>query len=179
MTTDLFILLTAGTIVFLFLILHLVFLRNRSTANVFKNLASAYLAAVLGALLPNLSVLSGKLMTGIGISIFAFGILISIVFSGMTILVYILVLFGIMLTSVRMRILGEIYQSGKKGLSQREILTRYNTEKLLTVRLERFVASGEIIYRSGFFLRQKKFTPYSLPDLVIRLVWKMYGGLEI
>lgn len=51
-------------------------------------------------------------------------------------------------TARRIRILREIYDSGD-GLTEREILTKYNAKQIIDVRLSRLLNNGQVLYRNG------------------------------
>ena len=51
-------------------------------------------------------------------------------------------------TGRRIRILRELYES-KAGLSQKEIMERYNVKEILEKRINRLINNGQIVYKDG------------------------------
>jgi hypothetical protein len=52
-------------------------------------------------------------------------------------------------TSVRIRVLRELYETGPSGLPRSDFLAEYNSVTILNKRLERMVKSGQIVFRDG------------------------------
>ncbi|MEK7141798.1 MAG: hypothetical protein AAB800_04650 [Patescibacteria group bacterium] len=92
---------------------------------------------------------------------------------------YFMGIFGVMESSIRMRVLGEVVREGKKGMSRQTLLARYNHSKIVDKRLARFVASGDIELIRGAYVSRKPFTFFLLPALVLRFVWWIYGRTNI
>ncbi len=92
---------------------------------------------------------------------------------------YFMGIFGLMESSIRMRILGEIVRAGDDGVSQRTLFGQYNHEKIVDRRLARFVASGDIEYANGAYTSRKPMTFFLIPALVLRLFWWAFGRTNI
>jgi len=59
---------------------------------------------------------------------------------------YVLYIFGIYESSIRIRIMREFYNALPNGLTLEELLSRYNADYILRTRLERLVGSGEVTF---------------------------------
>jgi len=75
----------------------------------------------------------------------------SFLINGLLCFFYVLSIFGAYETSVRMRLLREIAMAGPKGLSESEILQRYNPEIIARLRLGRLAGAGYLIERGGAY----------------------------
>ncbi|MBI3955217.1 hypothetical protein HY338_02130, partial [Candidatus Gottesmanbacteria bacterium] len=60
------------------------------------------------------------------------------------------------------------------AITLKQLLKKYNKDVILHKRLQRFLSAGEISFCEGKYQLEKKFTAYTLPDLVIKSVWKLY-----
>lgn len=92
---------------------------------------------------------------------------------------YFMGIFGVMESSIRMRVLGDIARAGRTGVSRTTILSEYNHTKIVDKRLARFVASGDIELVRGAYVSRKPFTFFLLPALVLRFFWWAYGRTNI
>ena len=70
---------------------------------------------------------------------------------GLLCFIYVLCVFGPYESSIRLRLLRELEIAGAQGLTQEEILARYNTEIILNRRLNRFIGSGEVVLLGDSF----------------------------
>lgn len=175
---DLFIIINSGFTLLVFLVMHVVYLRGSDPSQVFGRLFSSFgFAGITPFVLGIIGYFSGML-TGYSFSLIIFSSVISWIFYAFLAFLYILVVFGIMESSVRISLLKEIYGDGDKGKTFDLIIRRYNKKTIIEKRLARFLQSGEVVKKSGYYLRGKKFTPYSLPDVIVQLIWKIYGGME-
>lgn len=92
---------------------------------------------------------------------------------------YFMGIFGLMESSIRMRVLGEVVRAGSDGIPKRTLLTQYNHMKIVDKRLARFVSSGDIEFVRGAYVSRKPLTFFLLPALVLRFVWWAYGRTNI
>lgn len=88
---------------------------------------------------------------------------------------YFMGVFGLLATSVRIRILCEIARSGKKGMTFKQLLTRYNREVIVNQRLARLVSNGDIVYSLGKYSARSGVTFFVFPALVLRSMKFLYG----
>jgi hypothetical protein len=73
----------------------------------------------------------------------------SLVLYSLSVFSFILAVFGITVTSLRIQLLSEISKKGSRGMKQSEISGSYSNEKLLDTRIARLVDSGELILKNG------------------------------
>jgi D-alanyl-lipoteichoic acid acyltransferase DltB (MBOAT superfamily) len=96
-------------------------------------------------------------ITFVGLSYFTFGL---------TAFVYILCIFGPSETSIRIRVVRELFEAPGRSLSHSELANRYNARMILERRLERLTRSGEIVERAGKYKLIKKANFFFLIDSV-------------
>ena len=80
---------------------------------------------------------------------------------------YFMGIFGLMATSVRIRLLTEIARSGGRGLTMPKLLKRYNREMIVRGRLARFMASGDIMKSGSCYRARGGVTFFTLPALIL------------
>ncbi len=95
---------------------------------------------------------------------------------GLLSLIYFLAIFGIIESSIRIRLLAEVVKSGKTGITPAALYRIYNRESIVKKRLERFVASGDIVYDGNKYRMSGKLSAFSFPGAIFSLLWKMYRG---
>lgn len=164
---DVFIIINTLISLIVYFILHIVILRKINKNTIFKWLIYVYLFA---SFTPFLIGWRGG---------FIFGSIVAWMFYTFLVLAYVLAILGVMESSVRIRLLKEIYDAKEKGITLKQILIKYNKDVILQKRLERFLAVGQIKRINGKYQLEEKFTPYSIPNLVIRLIWKLYTGAKL
>lgn len=81
----------------------------------------------------------------------AFGALVSFVIYGLICFFYVLYFFGIYESSLRMRLLRELYRHYPQGVTLDVLLQSYNAQKIMQTRLERFVGSGGVIVEDNIY----------------------------
>ena len=158
---DSLILLSAASAFFVFLVLQVIVFRRLPPPNVLSGIVKVFLVS---------AVFAYAFFIGIGIRFLA----LSFVLYALMSLIYILALFGIVESSVRIRLLREIAGEGKKGIPARKLLERYNKEIILKKRLQRFLASGDIVKEGNRYRLQKNVSAFSLPGFLFSLIWKLY-----
>ena len=155
---------------FLFLLIKFVFFRAGKSERVFEKLSKIYILSLTGPLLFT------------ALYIFRFGKISEALFVFLTVslmhtlaaLIWILGIFGLTETSIRMGILKLIVKEGKTGISQKQILSEFSREKIVSSRLKRFTSSGELVFNDGYY-SIGKLTLLYLPALIFRLFWTLYG----
>lgn len=172
---DYFILIETVSAFMVFLIVHVIVLRRISDRSVIPVFWMTYAASgvvsyvLMGILwLPAMSI-APQLFTTL-VSWILYTLLVGNYFMG---------IFGVMESSIRMRVLGDIARAGQSGISRKAILSAYNHTKIVDRRLARFVASGDIELVSGAYVSRKPITFFLLPALVLRFVWWAYGRTNI
>lgn len=86
---------------------------------------------------------------------------------------YFMGMFGLMATSVRIRIMSEIARA--HGITYHALLLRYNRDTIVRSRLARLVASGDIVLESGKYRSGGKITFFMAPSFVLKLMKVFYG----
>ncbi len=89
---------------------------------------------------------------------------------------YFMGVFGLMATSVRIRILCEIARAGTKGMTMKQLLTRYNHEVIVRQRLARLVSNGDLRNFGGKYHGRRRFTFFVFPALMLRCMKLLYGS---
>lgn len=83
--------------------------------------------------------------------------------------------FGLMATSVRIRMLSEISRSRPGGMSYNQLLARYNREAIVGKRLARLISSGDITYAGGKYRTGGRITFFMFPAFVLKSMKVLYG----
>lgn len=165
---DIFIIINTLISITAYFILHIIILRKINQNDIFKWLVYVYLLAGFFPLL------IGWWWGG-----FNPGSFISWMFYTFLVLTYDLAILGVMESSIRIRLLKEIYDAKDAGITLRQILKKYNKDAILHKRLQRFLSAGEISFCEGKYQLEKKFTPYSLPDMAIKTIWRLYTAEKL
>lgn len=87
---------------------------------------------------------------------------------------YILGMFGLAESSLRIRILEEIAAAGKRGIQKKELYRVYNRDVIIAKRLKRFITSGDIIYRNGLYTMRKRFSYFIVHAFIFESMKKIY-----
>ncbi len=164
-TLDINIFLTAVFSFFVFLGVHFIVFRHIEEKTVLSWLMRIY---YLGALV-NLFV--SFTMLGFGSIVFVF---FSFLLYTMLVFCYILGIFGLMESSIRIGLIMKIGQSSTYGMRKQDILKNYNRRIIVAKRLKRFVASGELKYQKGYYLIKKKFSYFIINDFINSFMRKIY-----
>ncbi|MBI3955830.1 hypothetical protein HY339_01090 [Candidatus Gottesmanbacteria bacterium] len=164
---DWFILISALGTFTVFLPVHVIVLRRIRDRSVIPVFWMTY--AVVGAAghIP-LGIMSG--VSAMSVSLVLFTLLVGNYFMG---------IFGVMESSIRMRVLGDVVRAGSRGVSRRTLLAQYNHGNIVDKRLARFVTSGDIMEDDGLYTSRKPFTFFLLPAMVLRFFWWAYGRTNI
>ena len=94
---------------------------------------------------------------------------------GLLCFVYVLCVFGPYETSVRMRLVREIFKAGPGGITAEELLRRYNNEIIVEIRLRRLIGSKYIIHKDGFYRAGSGTNVFFLFDIITGVLTKMIG----
>lgn len=87
---------------------------------------------------------------------------------------YVISVFGIMATSIRIRLLSLITSGKKQGVTKSRILKVYNKKVILKKRLERLAASGDLKLKNGEYSLGKRFSYFIVNDWILRTMRKLY-----
>ncbi len=174
MTFDLILTTTAALVFIIFLSFQIVLFRHVSHERVIFWLAVVY----IGVGLP-LAITSSILLFPAEISRTLFSIIVVFALYSLLVFIYILGVFGIMESSIRIRLLTEVAGKGKKGLPLSKLLTYYNRETIIQKRLNRFVSSGDLLYKNGTYRATERYSLFLLPSQMLRFIWNLYGKSAI
>lgn len=133
--------------------IHLSVFRVIETKGILSWLMNVYFigAAVnIGCLVSLLVAKTGLLAIG-GLAAVLLCALVSFMLYSLMCYFYVLYVYGIYESSIRIRIMRELYEALPKGLTLEELLNRYNADYILRTRLERLVGSGQVIYDGAVY----------------------------
>ena len=91
------------------------------------------------------------------------------------VIAYILGIFGMMMASLRVRILSLIVKEGGRGITLPAILKIYNRDKIIKNRLARLVGSRDVYLRNNKYHLQKQFSLFLIHGSIFALLKKLYG----
>ena len=100
-------------------------------------------------------------------------LLLSSLILGFLIFVHVLCIFGPYETSLRLRLVRELYQGPPNGMSKEDILKKYNARMILETRLSRLTASGELIKNEETYEINKHVNVFFFIDAVVRVLQKV------
>lgn len=86
---------------------------------------------------------------------------------------YFMGVFGLMATSVRIRMISEIARG--RAVTYKGLLRRYNRETIVRSRLMRLAASGDIVLEKGKYRGGGRLTFFMVPAFVLKLMKVLYG----
>jgi hypothetical protein len=98
----------------------------------------------------------------------------SFILYGLMVFIFILGVLGVMLTSVRIGLLIEIYKSGLSGIREKDLLRIFNRSTVTRERLFRLVTSGDIRLVKGRYILKRKVSPFLIHMYLQRLFLKIY-----
>ena len=82
-------------------------------------------------------------------------------------------------SSLHVRILREVAIAGRKGLTYKDLLKRYNKESIVQKRIAWFVNSGEIEKIGDTYYRRRHFSSFLIIEKMLGLLSKLYGSKTI
>ena len=168
---DIPILITVLVSFLVFLILQFLTFRYIKGQHVFTAMVAVFAAA---GVLTHLGLL--VYLWNIPMLIRVFVLCVSVVLYGLLTLISILAVFGIIESSLRIRLLREIVASRYHGITEKGLLKTYNREVILTKRLNRFIASGDLVTIGKQYRLVRRISFYLFPASVFLIVWKLYRG---
>jgi len=87
---------------------------------------------------------------------------------------YVLGMFGLLESSLRIRILEKIASRGKEGISKKDINALYKNDVIIAKRLKRFVRSGDISYKNGLYTMKRRFSYFVVHAFIFESMKKIY-----
>jgi len=100
-------------------------------------------------------------------------VLISFINYSLITAVYILGVFGMVESALRIRLVTEVDRR-PQGISKSQVLKIYNRELIVNKRLERFLRSGDLKYNRGYYFIGKKVSFFFLHSLILNTLGKIY-----
>lgn len=163
---DLYILVNAIVSFILFLIVHVVIFRSINEKTVIKWLMRVCYLGVF------INLFTGYFILRPYNAVFAF---LSLILYTLLVYCYILGIFGLMESSIRIGLLAKIAEAKSCGIRKRDILEVYNKKIIIDKRLSRFIASGELKYEKGYYHLNKKFSYFIINDFINSIMRKIYA----
>lgn len=87
---------------------------------------------------------------------------------------YVLTVFGVCVTSIRIQMLCEIAKTRGRGVSEVQMLKKYNKNDIVRTRLSRLIGSGEIKKEKNFYYPNKKISYFQLHTYLLILIRRLY-----
>ena len=156
-----------------YLAIHFFVFRQVKDKRVIQSLINTFLMGSGVNLSVSLFLVSRSSLSSDGILVPVLLIACSFFVYGLACFIYVLCVFGPYESSIRLRLLREIEMAGKDGMTKDELLAKYNTEVILTRRLNRFIGSGEVILESDRFRIGKKKNFFSFLEGTSRVLQKI------
>lgn len=91
---------------------------------------------------------------------------------------YILGVFGLLESSLRIRILEKIARAGKEGISKKDINALFANDAIIAKRLKRFIQSGDIIYKNGLYNMKRRFSYFVVHAFIFESMKKIYSSKQ-
>lgn len=178
MVLDTLILVTALASAILFIALHLLVVRIVGTRQVFPWIVGVF--SFVGATVPSGSVVVAMQIPSVvgqyPVVLMAGTAFLAFILYALIVFIYVIGVFGIMVASVRMRILTDIYRAGTRGVRTSVFHRAYNRDVIIRTRLERLVQSGDIAYDDGYYRVQKRYAFVLVPAFLLKTLWVLYRG---
>lgn len=172
---DLFIIISAVFSFILFLILQILIFRYLKNTKILKGL---YYALGITSIFHYLIfwILSKYLFFKIQYSFFTifFDSSVSLILFMLLAFIFILAFLGVATTSLRMQLLIEIKNKGKKGITYNQLLAKYNKEIIIMTRVARLIEAGEIEKIKDFYCYKKHLTYFRLHTFALVLLARIY-----
>lgn len=89
--------------------------------------------------------------------------------------IFINVVFGIGVTSIRIQLLLEIASFGLRGISRTALMNKYDKKKIINNRLDRLISSGIIINQNNTLSLSNNFSLFNLYTTLIGIIMKIYN----
>lgn len=154
---------------FIFLFFHILTIRTVGDKAVFMWLLRIFITVgIVGAIIG--SFVGGGFPT----MTLAFVLIVTFICYGILTFTYIMAIFGISLTSLRIQLLAEIITSDNERIKLETLTQKYNRKKLIRQRLFRLTSSGVISERSGKYYLKQKLSPYFIHIRIADFLYRLY-----
>lgn len=175
MFIDLFIILAALGEFCVFWMLHVLLFRFISYESVFKWLISLYVFttttyAALFLMLRHLMIAVGVYDTLMQLVVMTTILVIASLLTG----IYIIGIFGIIESSIRIKLLNLVTQAKTSGITYKDITNVYNKQIILNKRIQRLQSSGDIIRVAGKYYAPKRFSAFFLVAQITKFIAYLY-----
>lgn len=91
---------------------------------------------------------------------------------------YILGLFGIPLTSLRIQFLLTLFAHGASGSDLKTLMKEYSKKSIVRIRLHRLETSGEIIRKGKYYMLRSRWSYFVLHNYFLLLLLNMYRPIQ-
>jgi hypothetical protein len=92
---------------------------------------------------------------------------------------YIFSVFSYTEASITMRILSEIARSYGKGITEKDIWKRYNTQYIVERRIDRFLSGGDIVKVKNGYTWKNFYSPFIVREKILSFVCLLFGGCHL
>lgn len=170
---DMFLIIISGCSFLLFMIGLILYVRVRGQGEILSAMKHVYLTlCVLGSLslwffLRNTPIRDMVIVIAIYIVLFW-----AMSFS------YILGLFGMPLTSVRIQFLLTLFAHGDSGADKETLKKEYSKDTLVNIRLHRLETSGEIVKKGNRYMLRSRWSYFVLHNIFLLFLIKLFRPLE-
>jgi hypothetical protein len=106
-------------------------------------------------------------------------ILLSFVIYSMLVFNYVIGIFGLLESSLRIKILDVLAVQGENGMSRRGLLRIYNKDTIVKKRVKRLISSGELAYTNGMYHINKRISFVYIPYYIVKMMFYLYKGTSI
>lgn len=156
----------------LFLLIHIVLSRRLKQAAVLTGL---FIALVLGESFIFISAMAILYLGQLPLSAFILALFSMTFLYGLASFLYVFGIFGVIESSIRIRLLEIIEQAGTVGLSYAAILKKYNCKIIVKKRLLRLTTSGELKTENDQYALGKTFSLFLIPAYLALVMKKLYS----
>ena len=158
----------------LFLLMHTIACRRMNAEDLFNSLWSMCVVTLFVPVLLTAAAYASKMMLLTLMAWACVAVLASLI-HGILCFVYILCVFGPYETSVRMRLVREIFNAPAEGIRADELDRRYNNTTIVEIRLRRLTGSQYILEDKGVYRIGSTINAFFVFDIMTGILNKMIG----
>lgn len=162
----------------IFVSVHFTFFRFIKSGGVLKWLMNFFvlgLAFNIGGSLGYLWGIPGPLAKA-GILAKCLSMVVSAILYGLLGFHYVVGVFGPYESSIRLRLIRELYKDHPVGASLEQILNRYNAQMVLKRRLDRLMCSGDLVSESSIYKLKNRKNYFTITDFIVAALRKGVEG---
>ena len=93
--------------------------------------------------------------------------------------VYIMTIYSFAEASITLRLLAEIAAGGGGGVSKKQILKKYNVERIVLLRMVRLTGSGEIKKSGQRYIRTGRISAFTVRHVVNSIFFRLFPKLPL